>query len=63
MLDFYDFVIFGMFAIVLGKTFFPTEGSPSLQALSAFTVFAVGYLARPFCGIIFGHIGDKYGRK
>ncbi|NDS79866.1 MHS family MFS transporter [Francisella tularensis subsp. holarctica] len=63
MLEFYDFVIFGMFAIVLGKTFFPTEGSPALQALSAFTVFAVGYFARPFGGIIFGHIGDKYGRK
>ncbi|ADA78679.1 MFS transporter [Francisella tularensis] len=63
MLEFYDFVIFGMFAIVLGKTFFPPEGSPALQALSAFTVFAVGYFARPFGGIIFGHIGDKYGRK
>ena len=56
MLKFYDFVIFGMFAIVLGKTFFPREGSPVLQALSAFTIFAVGYFARPFGGIIFGHI-------
>ncbi|AJI56965.1 sugar (and other) transporter family protein [Francisella philomiragia] len=63
MLEFYDFVIFGMFAIVLGKTFFPPEGSAALQALSAFTVFAVGYFARPFGGILFGHIGDKYGRK
>ncbi|MDE4998869.1 MFS transporter, partial [Francisella tularensis subsp. holarctica] len=45
MLEFYDFVIFCMFAIVLGKTYFPTEGSPSLQSLSAFTVFAVGYFA------------------
>ncbi|WP_423784463.1 MFS transporter, partial [Francisella tularensis] len=63
MLELYDFVIFGMFAIVLGKTFFPTEGSPAFQALSAFTVFSVGYFARPFGGIIFGHIGDKYGLK
>ena len=63
MLKFYGFVIFGMFAIVLGKIFFPREGSPALQALSAFTVFAVGYFARPFGGIIFGHIGNKYGRK
>ncbi|AIT08693.1 MFS transporter [Candidatus Francisella endociliophora] len=63
MLEFYDFVIFGMFAIILGKTFFPAEGSQALQALSAFTVFAVGYFARPIGGIIFGHIGDKYGRK
>lgn len=63
MLEFYDFVIFGMFAIVLGKTFFPPEGSPALQALSAFTVFAVDYFARPFGGILFGHIGDRYGRK
>ncbi|WP_150466328.1 MFS transporter [Francisella sp. SYW-9] len=63
MLEFYDFVIFGMFAIVLGKTFFPHEGSPALEALSAFTVFAVGYFARPIGGIFFGHIGDKFGRK
>lgn len=63
MLEFYDFVIFGMFAIVLGKTFFPHEGSQALQALSAFTVFAVGYFARPIGGILFGHIGDKFGRK
>ncbi|QLE78328.1 MHS family MFS transporter [Francisella sp. Scap27] len=63
MLEFYDFVIFSMFAIVLGQTFFPQQNSQALQALSAFTVFAVGYLARPLGGIIFGHIGDKYGRK
>ena len=63
MLEFYDFVIFSIFAIVLGRTFFPVEGSEALQALSAFTVFAVGYSARPIGGIIFGHIGDKYGRK
>ncbi|APC96662.1 MFS transporter [Francisella frigiditurris] len=63
MLEFYDFVIFSLFAIVLGKTFFPAEESQALQALSAFTVFAVGYFARPIGGVIFGHIGDKYGRK
>lgn len=63
MLEYYDFVIFSLFAIVLGKTFFPSEGSEALQTLSAFTVFAVGYLARPLGGIIFGHIGDIYGRK
>lgn len=44
MLEFYDFVIFGMFAIVLGKTFFPPEGSPALQALSAFTVLLLDTL-------------------
>ena len=63
MLEFYDFVIFGLFAIILGKTFFPAGESPAIQALSAFTVFAVGYFARPIGGILFGHIGDKYGRK
>ena len=48
---------------MLGKTFFPREGSPALQAyFLAFTVFAVGYFARPFGGI-FGHISDKYGHK
>lgn len=51
------------FAIILGKTFFPHEGSAALEALSAFSVFAVGYFARPIGGIFFGHIGDKFGRK
>ena len=63
MLEFYDFVIFSMFAIVLGQTFFPQQNSQVLQVLYAFTVFSVGYLARPLGGIIFGHISDKYGRK
>ena len=63
MLEFYDFVIFSMFTIVLGQTFFPQQNSQVLQVLYAFTVFSVGYLARPLGGIIFGHISDKYGRK
>ncbi|WP_245806519.1 MFS transporter [Francisella halioticida] len=63
MLEFYDFVIFSFFAITLGEHFFTAQGSQALSALSAFTVFAVGYFARPLGGIFFGHIGDRYGRK
>lgn len=62
MLEFYDFVIFAIFAYPIGETFFPSE-SASLAIMAGFSAFAVGYLARPFGGILFSHFGDKYGRK
>ncbi|MCF6775844.1 MFS transporter [Thiotrichales bacterium 19X7-9] len=62
MLEFYDFVIFAIFAHQLGIVFFPTD-STSLSTVYAFAIFAAGYLARPLGGIIFGHFGDRYGRK
>lgn len=61
-LEFYDFVIYMFFANVLNQLFFPSKDSlDSLMAV--FAVFAVGYLIRPLGGVIFGHFGDKYGRK
>ncbi len=62
MLEFYDFVIFAVFALPIGETFFPNK-TPLLSIMSAFAAFAIGYLARPIGGIIFSHFGDKYGRK
>ena len=62
MLEFYDFVIFAVFALPIGETFFPNK-TPLLSVMSAFAAFAVGYLARPIGGIIFSHFGDKYGRR
>ncbi|MCF6765968.1 MFS transporter [Thiotrichales bacterium 19S3-7] len=62
MLEFYDFVIFAIFAYQLGIVFFPAD-STSLSTVYAFGIFAAGYLARPIGGIIFGHFGDRYGRK
>ena len=62
-LEFYDFTIYGLAAaLVFGKVFFPSA-DPAIATLSAFATFGVGFLARPVGGIIFGHIGDRYGRK
>lgn len=61
-LEFYDFIVFAVFAPVLGQTFFPAYSS-SARLVGAYAVFAIGYLARPIGGILFSHFGDKYGRK
>jgi MFS family permease len=49
-------------ALVFGKVFFPTN-DPFLSTMAAFGTFAVGFLARPLGGLIFGHLGDRVGRK
>jgi MHS family proline/betaine transporter-like MFS transporter len=59
LLEWYDFGIYGYFALVLSKQFFP--GGAAL--LLTFATFGVGFLARPLGGIVFGHIGDRYGRR
>jgi MHS family proline/betaine transporter-like MFS transporter len=61
-LEWYDFALFGYFAPVLATLFFPAE-SRLAGLLSAFGVFAAGFLMRPIGGVIFGHIGDRVGRK
>jgi MHS family proline/betaine transporter-like MFS transporter len=60
--EWYDYALFGLFAPIIGRKFFPDQ-DPKVSLLSAFFVFAVGYLMRPLGGILFGIIGDKYGRK
>lgn len=61
--EWFDFYLYAtMASIVFGGVFFPTE-SPELATLSSFATFAVGFIARPFGGIVFGHLGDKVGRK
>lgn len=62
VLQWYDFAIFGYFAPIIAMTFFP-KGNHIAGMLSAFGVFAVGYLLAPIGALIFGHIGDRYGRK
>jgi MFS transporter, MHS family, proline/betaine transporter len=62
VLEWYDFAIYGYFAAQIGRTFFPKE-DPLAQVLSAFGIFAVGYLMRPVGGALVGHIGDKLGRR
>jgi MHS family proline/betaine transporter-like MFS transporter len=62
VLEWYDFAIYGYFAAAIGRQFFPHE-DPVAQVLSAFGVFALGYLMRPIGGALFGHIGDQFGRR
>ena len=61
-LEMYDFVIYAFFAPIIGKLFFPT-GNNLVELLSAFAVFAIGYLMRPIGALVFGHFGDTVGRK
>lgn len=61
--EYYDFFIYGTAAaLVFPKLFFP-EASPLMGTLLSFATFGVGFLARPLGGIVFGHFGDRVGRK
>jgi MFS transporter, MHS family, shikimate and dehydroshikimate transport protein len=63
IIEWYDFFIYGTAAAtVFGKLFFPSADSV-VSTLAAFSVFAVGYIARPIGGVIFGHYGDRIGRR
>ncbi|MEU9231886.1 MFS transporter [Streptomyces subrutilus] len=62
-IEFYDFFVYGTAAaLVLGPLFFPSF-SPLAGTLAAFGTFGVGFLARPLGSAVFGHIGDRYGRR
>lgn len=62
-LEWYDFFLYGTAAaLVFNKLFFPTS-SPTAGTLASFATYAVGFAARPLGGIIFGHFGDRVGRK
>jgi len=62
VLEWYDFAIYGFFAVAIGRQFFPNE-SPFAQLLATFGIFAIGYLVRPLGGIVVGHISDHFGRR
>lgn len=62
VMEWYDFGTYGFFAAAIGKQFFPAH-DPTVSLLASFAVFAVGFLGRPLGALIFGHIGDKSGRK
>jgi metabolite-proton symporter len=62
-LEWYDFFIYGTAAaLVFNQLFFPTF-EPLVGTLLAFTTYAVGFVARPLGGLVFGHYGDRIGRK
>ena len=61
--EWYDFLLYATAtALVFNKIFFPA-GDPAVGMLLSIAIFAVGYIARPLGGILFGHFGDRYGRK
>jgi MHS family proline/betaine transporter-like MFS transporter len=62
VLEWYDFALFGYFAPVFASLFFPSD-HPSISLLSAFGIFAVGFLARPLGALLFGYWGDTLGRR
>ncbi|MEI7457428.1 MAG: MFS transporter [Nitrosomonadales bacterium] len=62
-IEFYDFYIYGLaVAMVIGPVFFPAS-DPATQALNAFLTFGIAFVARPIGALLFGHFGDKIGRK
>ncbi len=62
-IEFYDFYIYAFAAaLVIGQVFFPAS-DPAAQALNAFLTFGIAFIARPVGAILFGHFGDKIGRK
>ncbi|MDP2153247.1 MAG: MFS transporter [Methylotenera sp.] len=62
-IEFYDFYIYAMAAaLVIGQVFFPAS-DPSTQSLNAFLTFGIAFIARPVGAIVFGHFGDRVGRK
>ena len=61
-LEFYDFTLYGFFVAILSPLYFPSS-DPMVSLISGFGVFGLGFLMRPLGAVLFGHIGDKYGRK
>ncbi|WLE62726.1 shikimate transporter [Burkholderia plantarii] len=63
VVDWYDFLLYGIVAaLVFNAAFFPKVG-PTMGTLAAFATFGVGFLFRPLGGVVFGHYGDRLGRK
>lgn len=63
-IEWYDFFIYGTAAaLVFPKLFFASTLPPAVAQIAAFSTFAVGFIARPVGGVVFGHFGDKLGRK
>lgn len=61
-LEYYDFTLYGFFAAYLSPFYFPSD-NPTTSLIASFGAFAAGFFMRPIGGLIFGHLGDKYGRK
>ena len=62
LIEWYDFMVYALLATTLQQVFYPTESS-TLGLVLTFATFAIGYLARPFGGLVLGRIGDTKGRR
>ena len=62
MMEWFDFAVYGNFAIIIGTLFFPST-DPRVSLIASFGAFAAGFLARPLGGIVFGRMGDVFGRQ
>lgn len=62
-LEWFDFALYGFLGPILAQVFFSNEHSSVVALVSTYGVFALGFAARPIGGLIFGYIGDKYGRS
>ncbi len=60
--EIFDFVIYGFFAVAIGRAFFPST-DPAASLLASFATFAVGFLFRPVGAIVIGNYGDRFGRR
>ena len=63
VVDWYDFLLYGIIAAIVFNTEFFPKVSPAMGTLAAFGTFGVGFLFRPLGGFVFGHYGDRLGRK
>ena len=61
-MEWFDFGVYGFLAYALGQVFFPNV-SPSVQMIAALATFSIPFLVRPLGGIVFGVLGDKFGRQ
>ncbi|MFA5215293.1 MFS transporter [Sulfuricurvum sp.] len=62
VIEYYDFALIGFLAVMMGKLFFPST-DPVLSLLGSFGAFAAGMIMRPVGALVFGHIGDRVGRR
>jgi MFS transporter, MHS family, proline/betaine transporter len=62
LIEGYDSLLYGYFASIFAQQFFP-RSDPTAALLNTFLIFAVGFAIRPLGGIVFGHVGDRLGRR
>src|SRR4051794_21521027 len=62
-IEYYDFLLYASAAaLVFGPVFFPAD-DPQASTAAAFATFAIGFLMRPIGAVVFGHLGDRFGRR